>query len=127
MASGATPKYMDGTDSGWLEYTNSSIFSGTIYYRKIGNIVYIESGWINLKTALSANSYVNLSNGNAFPSGYTPSHGSNILMGFINTSLVSNRYLPLNIGTTGEMYIYSTADVVAATYNLRFSGSYLAG
>lgn len=126
MATGRVSKYMSGTDSGWLEYTNSSMFSGKIYYRKVGNIVYIESGWITLKSALSAGSYVNLSSGNAFPSGYRPKE-ADVLMGFINSGSVSNRYLPMNINVNGDMYIYSAADAVATTYNLRFSGSYLAG
>lgn len=125
MATGIVSKYMSGTDSGWLEYTNSTMFTGTIYYRKIGNIVYIESSWINLKTALSAGSYVNLASGKALSSGYRPKEG-NILMGFINSGLVSNRYLPISVGVNGELYIYSATDVVATTYNLRFSGSYLA-
>lgn len=124
MATGRVSKYMSGTDSGWLEYTNTSVFSGKIYYRKVGSIVFIESDWINLKTALSAGSYVNLAENNPFPNGYRPANAV-VLMGFINSGSVSNRYLPLSI-TGGPMYIYSAADVVATTYNLRFSGSYLA-
>lgn len=39
MATGKIPKYANGNDTGWKEYVNENIFSGTIYYRKIGNIV----------------------------------------------------------------------------------------
>ena len=41
MATGVTPKYMDGADTGWTAVTNPSVYTGTIYWRKVGSIVTI--------------------------------------------------------------------------------------
>ena len=48
MATGTIPKYADGIDSGWIAFDKgSNTYSGTVYYRKAGNIVYLRSD--NLK------------------------------------------------------------------------------
>ena len=36
MATGTIKKYVEVTDSDWQEWTNPSVFTGTIYYRRIG-------------------------------------------------------------------------------------------
>ena len=55
MASKIIPKYADGTDTGWKAFTKSAaleeIYDGTIYYRKVGNIVYFRSDGLHLKVA----------------------------------------------------------------------------
>lgn len=56
-----------GTDSGWKTLTNSSVFSGTIYYRKIGQWVEVTSHELNLTSALTSTAGVTLT---TIPSGY---------------------------------------------------------
>jgi hypothetical protein len=41
------------SDTGWLTLTNSSVFTGTIYYRKIGNFVEVTAGQLKLVTDLT--------------------------------------------------------------------------
>lgn len=54
MATGTIKKFMDGTDSGWKTLT-SDTYTGTLRYRKIGNIFQIKNnGWIRLVSDLAA-------------------------------------------------------------------------
>lgn len=54
MATGLIPKYMDGTDTGWKNLQEASAFTGTIKYRKCGNIFEITThGWITISGQLS--------------------------------------------------------------------------
>ena len=43
-----------GTDSGWKSYTNSSVFTGTIYYRKIGIFAVITFSGLTLNSKTSS-------------------------------------------------------------------------
>lgn len=43
-----------GTDSGWKTLANSGVFTGTIYYRRIGNWCYVQAWQLRLKTALTS-------------------------------------------------------------------------
>lgn len=66
MASGTTPKYADGTDSGWHTFDKTDkTYDGTISYRKLGNVVYIKSDG-QLKN-ITANFTVG-----SLPSGFKP-------------------------------------------------------
>ena len=38
MAEGYEPKYADGNDTGWTPVTNATVYTGTIYWRRVGNI-----------------------------------------------------------------------------------------
>lgn len=59
MASGTINKYMDGTDSGWKTLSSDNTYTGTLRYRRIGNIIQIKnSGWIKLTSDLAAGSTV---------------------------------------------------------------------
>lgn len=58
-----------GTDSGWQSLSNSSVFSGTIQYRRIGKFVCVRFWNVKLKSALSSTSALTLT---TLPSGYRP-------------------------------------------------------
>lgn len=109
-----------GYDTGWYRYTNATVFTGTIYLRKIDKLFLMTTSWINLKQDLSANAYIDLADGNPIPANYRPTEAL-VCNGFINTGLVSSRFLPMIIGTQGTMYIYSAVDIVKNTYNLKFN------
>lgn len=70
MASGLIPKYADGTDTGWLEVpsltSSDDGFTGTMYYRKVGNVVTVMAYRMHLKADLSI-SYRNLCAANSVP------------------------------------------------------------
>ena len=68
MSEGYEPKYMDGTDSGWQSLTNADVFNGTIYYRKIGDIVEVIGSQISFKAEVTTNQITM----GTLPSGYYP-------------------------------------------------------
>lgn len=53
MASGVIPKYMDGTDSGWID-TEITFASGKLYYRRIGDVVELCGDGIRLQNSLDS-------------------------------------------------------------------------
>lgn len=106
-------------DSGWKSLTNASVYSGTIYYRKVGSVIHIFGGAINLASNLSANSYITLG---TLPSGYRPSKDI-ILSAFINTNLVNNKPIALRIITQGDIYLYSNNEAIATNYNIYLGGT----
>ena len=69
MAEGITPKYMDGVDSGWQELTDTTKFSRSIYYRKIGKLVQVIVDGISFVSPVTSSFYAIA----ALPSGYRPS------------------------------------------------------
>jgi hypothetical protein len=75
MASGTIPKYMDGTDSGWVDIAVSSIMSantGTLQYRKQGNLVEIVASSLLFKNEVTS-AGAQVLNASALPSGIRPS------------------------------------------------------
>ena len=58
-----------GTDSGWQSLTNSSVFTGTIYYRKIGKFCHLYAQQCTLQTELTSVNGVVLG---AINTGYRP-------------------------------------------------------
>ena len=63
MADGQLQKYADGTDSGWVELTNSTVYSGKILYRQIGKIVCVIIHQIKLLESFSSSWVALLPNG----------------------------------------------------------------
>ena len=107
-----------GNDSEWQTYTNSSVFTGTIYYRRVGALFEICSS-LYLKSELSAKSYVKLM---TVPSEYMPSKEIYPTC-YANTEAVNNRLLAMRLSYNGDLYLYANgSDVVKTTYNLYFSG-----
>lgn len=77
MASGTIQKYADGTDSGWIDLTDSDHFDGKMIYRKTGNIFQLKSsGWNKAKAQINAGGYYTLA---TIPSVDRP---TGILIGF---------------------------------------------
>lgn len=69
-----------GTDSGRKSLSNSSVYSGMIYYRKIGVFVYLYLDGVQVKTDISASTIRDLA---TLPEGYRPTHPSGAsLFGF---------------------------------------------
>lgn len=108
-----------GTDSGWQSYTNSSVFTGTIYYRKVGAFLMIMGQQINVANTINAGASVLLM---TLTSPYRPTR--EIMPNcFINTSLVSNKVVPMRLTTGGVLYLYANkSDAIDSSYNLYFSG-----
>lgn len=69
-----------GTDSGRKSLSNSSVYSGMIYYRKIGVFVYLYFDGVKVRTDISASTIRNLA---TLPEEYCPTHPSGCsLFGF---------------------------------------------
>ena len=107
-------------DSGWLSYTDSSIFSGTIYYRKIGNLVQITQKDLYLKAQLNAHSQITLG---IIPDGYRPSY---ITAGSVTTwSDISKEVnYQFIVNSSGHLYLYSNSLPILTTYNIFISAMY---
>lgn len=108
-----------GTDSEWQPYTDSKVFTGTIYYRKVGVFFEIQGQQINLKNTLTAGGSVLLM---TVPSTYKPA--KEIMPScFINSSSVQNRVAPMRLAYNGQLYLYANkTDAIDSSYNLYFSG-----
>lgn len=113
MAESNIQKYASGEDSGWLSYTNPEKFNGTIWYRKIGNIVCIRATGISLVSAITKNTGVSIG---TIPSGYAPSGDS---CAVAVTSRLLDFPFHMSFYSDPNRYIYVTAnnnyDVPAST------------
>lgn len=91
--------YADGSDTGWQEITNAGVFTGTVYYRAIGQMVNVVAYSISLKEAWTTGAYKTLSS-NAFSS-LKPITSVVAIGGY------RNKYLEASIGSSnGTLYIY---------------------
>lgn len=121
MASGTIHKYADGTDSGTLEMTNPDVFNGTIYYRKIGNLVYINFNGLQLKADTSGN--IDLG---AMPSGWAqPSVNVSFAVRIYSGSGSTNYTCSGQIFSTNTRLIrvYNTSSVGTITTNATIQGT----
>lgn len=121
MASGMINKYADGSESGWKSYANADVFTGTMYYRKIGSMVEISiSPWFKLVNEVAGGSYITIVPTNSIPVGYRPSKD---VMGscFINTGTVPNRSAPTRITTSGSIVIYSPGKEAGIPKNINMT------
>lgn len=124
MATGSIPKYAAGEDSGWLSYAGSSadpqVFSGTIYYRRIGNFVSISANNLKLINEIAAGGNKTLW---SLPVGYRPDH-------YVDFSLCSGRIdkpaVVIMNPTTGQIQIYANQDaIVPANQNLHLEATFI--
>ena len=108
-----------GTDSGWQSYTDETVFTGTVYYRKVGAFFMIMGQAIKLVSTLTAGRSVLLV---TLPPAYKPS--KEIMPNcFMNTSAVQNRIAPMRLTYNGVLYLYANkSDDIESTYSLYFSG-----
>ena len=110
MATGTIKKYMSGTDTGWIENNgvsgDSKTFIGSIFYRKIGDIVFVRAYGLTAKTEISAGSYIELMQ---LPSAYRPvqSTGTSAMT---NSSSGYDRVFPVLVSGNGQIYVYANSD-----------------
>ena len=111
-----------GTDSGWQALTNTEVFTGTIYYRKIGPFVTITAATVKLVTALSA-AKSNVVFGNAvLPSGYRPKVN---IYAFVQTTASTSCFVVVSSG--GSITFYNCANATWGTGTaIVFHTSYIA-
>ena len=96
-------------DSGWLTATNSSTFTGTIYYRKVGKMVEVTAYDIKSTTDLSASTGKSL--GQIIPSGYRPNKNETFAMRVHNNSKTASGFAM----SDGYIYIYAPDSVNLTT------------
>lgn len=100
-----------GTDSGWQTLTNSSVFTGTIYYRKIGCFGEIHGYGLKLAEAFTGNSYVTLGQ---IGSGYYPS--KNFMTPFGSTYIIGL----ISLGSSGQISLYKDRNTASMTTSMSF-------
>ena len=89
-------------DSGWLTLTNSSVFNGSIYYRKVSNIVFVSLPDITLKAARDGTGWTALA---TLPAGYRP--------GVLGTA---NSVIARNNSNVGVLYVSSDGQIKLSAY-----------
>ena len=128
MASGSILKFMDGTDTGWIENKgvdgDDKKFIGSIFYRRQGNIVFVRGYGIKSKTIISAGGSLELL---TLPSNYRPvnSTGSSAMTN--SGSLNGIRIFPVLIAGNGKLYVYANTDAdIGTTVSINFNFIYSA-
>ena len=105
-------------DSGWQSATDSTKFTGTIHYRKIGSFVEVYGNSIALKGSVGSSGYTLFS----LPSGYRPSENRATPAG----GTAKWGFLLFNSG--GSVVFYkSSADSSWTGGNLNFSITFMLG
>lgn len=112
-----------GTDSGWQELTNSTVFDGTIYYRKIGILLYIYAQAIKIKNGLASLSNVVLA---TLPTGYHPSRDLTLAC-FENNTNLANRPLGCRAVGDGRIFLFSNNGALTADNTIYMSGMTFGG
>lgn len=110
-----------GTDSDWKTLTNTSVFTGSIYYRKIGMWVEVRAYQIKLAAELTTSSGINLT---TLPSGYRPDSGIGPAGGNANTGM---GMITIVSGGAIKFYKPATASSYPSTANIYFSCMFFIG
>lgn len=121
MATGITPKYADGNDSGVVNLmggTNDN-YTGTIKYRKIGNFCNIVFDSVQLKADLSTTTPVTLVAQGTLP---LPSAR---LAAWAGTNSATYGFGMITISTTGGMSFYKVSGTYPKNTNIYCSVTYL--
>lgn len=118
MATGTIPKYADGTDTGWVSIVgnnnSSMLFTGTIKYRVIGELVNVVGAQIKLKTDMSSGSSRNIAPG--ILTDYKPTSNANVIGGN------SNKFTQIQVNTEGSVIFFSQSSITwASTDNINFN------
>ena len=112
MASGTVTKYLPGSDSGWEDIPKSSSMSdtGTLRYRKFGDIVQVMASKVQVKNAITGTNVVL----GTVPEGNRPMDivaaniiiGSNYYNGYVtaNGSISINKLNNSNIPSGTNIY-----------------------
>ena len=105
-----------GNDSGWTSCTNSTVFSGTIYYRQVGVFVNVYGSYIKLVNDLAT------SNITLLASGTVPSPKANVYFPAGNNEGFGQLY----ISSAGAVQFYKEADQSWSTSrNIHFCVMYM--
>ena len=110
--------YLDDklADTGWIDFTNTSNVSGTVYYRLIGgSIVCVRATNIKLKSNLAADSNIELGR---LPTAARPSYTIYGGSAYINDDTVDDRLVTVNIGNTGRVYIRTNKEPITTSMGL---------
>lgn len=108
MASGVTPKYMDGTDTGWQNATlNTGVTASWVRYRKIGNIVSVHFRSMKFENGISAG-------GNATVGSIASSCAPDGWMVFPLAFGTAN-FGKIGVNTSGGMTFYTETAITANT------------
>lgn len=111
-----------GSDSGWQTLTNSSVFSGTIKYRKIGNFVILYLYSVNLKSALSKGDNVDLG---TIASGYRPAANTEATIASVGSGASGAM---LSIRSNGKLGLYPAPGLgISKSVNIHMTCMYLLG
>lgn len=107
-----------GTDSDWKSYTNSNVFTGTIYYRKIGYFGEIYAYAIKLNSDLTTDSGISLGSIN---SDYAPSKSFMQVFGSSYTSGL------INVSDAGAIKLYKDRNIssLKSTWTIYWNVMYL--
>ena len=112
-------------DSGWQTLTNATYFSGTIYYRKVGQMVEIRGASLQMVNAIAANGSQNIASGNALPAGYRPSSPNVVIP--LATKRMSSPGI-VSISNAGGITIYANeSEDVPSGQALYFQTMYFVG
>lgn len=111
--------YADGSDSGWQSITNSDVFTGTIYYRVLGELVTVVAYGLTLKADWTSGAYKTLSD-----SGMSSAKPYDSLAAFGGNR---NKTIMATVGSsTGAIMIYKNqTDTWATTDSISFFITYL--
>lgn len=107
-----------GVDSGWQALTNSSVFTGTIYYRKVGVFLYVYALGIKIVGGLSALSNVTLA---TMPAGYHPARDM-VPACFQNNMNLAVRPLGCRIVGDGRIFVYTNNAALSEDNTIYLSG-----
>ncbi len=110
--------YLDDklADTGWIDFTNTTNVSGTVYYRLIGgSIVCVRATNIKLKSTLAADSNIELGR---LPTAARPSYTIYGGVAYINDDTVNDRLVTVNIGNTGRVYIRTSKEPITTSMGL---------
>ena len=108
MASGITPKYADGNDSGWGNISLALNVSAVgARYRVIGNTVYIKLNDVKFANGISAGGSATLG---SLPSAYAPTAWTTVLVIIGNADVGK-----LGINNSGTMTLYTNVAVTSST------------
>ena len=108
------------SDSGWKTLTNASAFTGSIFYRKIGNIGIVEAYQITLASTLTSATGVVLG---ALPEGYRTSR---VVMGYAQFSGSRPPGVIQLAVSTGNISLFKNSnESIPTSINIYFGFTYL--
>lgn len=118
MATGVIPKYADGTDTGWVSVVGdndpSMLFTGTIKYRVIGELVNVVGAQIRLKTDMSSGASRSIAP--YILADYKPAANANVIGGN------SGKFTQIQVNTAGSVMFYRQSEVTwTTTENINFN------